>query len=299
MQIERRLIVPQKVPREPPSKFVSRDVDVQLACRLLFVDLEGLNDGRAVKTIIPQVNPRKMVRISVERGPRADNNHLPQIIVHASPAATDHILESCARIRAMTTDIYAPSAGEGIQIGQYTNSFSISLSDELLASLQISKVRVYRRSSCSTSLTRHSPQQFEDNEVAYVTGRVASLDSSTIPILEPARAAAQPHEGSKNALRGRTLGSRPKMALPQSTMIGELKLTALKARLATVGVQAELVGEGVLICGAAAKRGSASLGASVAVKKTGRGKVELEGAVSDVYYIVRKEIYGLHALVAA
>lgn len=135
--------------------------------------------------------------------------------------------------------------------------------------------------------------------MGYVTGRVASLDSSTIPILEPVRAAAQPREGTRNALRGRMLGSRPSMALPQSTMIGELKLTALKARLATVGVQAELVGEGVLICGAAAKRGSASLGDSVAVKKTGRGKVELEGAVSDVYYIVRKEIYGLHALVAA
>ena len=36
-------------------------MEVQLACRLFFVDLEGLNDGRAVKTIVPQVNPRKMV----------------------------------------------------------------------------------------------------------------------------------------------------------------------------------------------------------------------------------------------
>ena len=62
-----------------------------------------------------------------------------------------------------------------------------------------------------------------------------------------------------------------------------------------------LVGEGVLICGAAAKRGGAwdSLEDSVAVKKTGRGKVELEGAVSEVYYKVRKEVYSLHALVAA
>jgi len=51
----------QKAPRDPPSKFVSTIVEVQLACRLLFVDLEGLNDGRATKTIIPQVNPRKMV----------------------------------------------------------------------------------------------------------------------------------------------------------------------------------------------------------------------------------------------
>ena len=84
-------------------------------------------------------------------------------------------------------------------------------------------------------------------------------------------------------------------------MIGELKLTALKQRPASIGVQAELIGEGVLICGAAAKRGSTSdsLEDSVAVRKTARGRVELEGAISDVYYTVRKEIYGLHALVAA
>jgi hypothetical protein len=46
---------------EPQSKYVTSEVEVQLACRLLFVDMEGLNDGRAVKTIVPQVNPRKMV----------------------------------------------------------------------------------------------------------------------------------------------------------------------------------------------------------------------------------------------
>jgi cleavage and polyadenylation specificity factor subunit 2 len=91
------------------------------------------------------------------------------------------------------------------------------------------------------------------------------------------------------------------MPLTHSTMIGELKLTALKSRLATVGVQAELIGEGVLICGAGAKKNQVSetLEESVAVRKTARGQVELEGNVSDVYYIVRREIYNLHALVAA
>ncbi len=54
----------QKVPEEVPSKYVSTVVEVQLACRLLFVDLEGLNDGRATKTIIPKVAPRKLVSLS-------------------------------------------------------------------------------------------------------------------------------------------------------------------------------------------------------------------------------------------
>ncbi|KAJ6598875.1 beta-lactamase-like protein [Mycena vulgaris] len=254
-----------KAIQEPPSKFVTSTVEVQMACRLLFVDMEGLNDGRAVKTIVPQVNPRKM------------------IIVHAATDAADALIESCANIRAMTKDIFAPARGESVQIGQQTNSFSISISDELLASLKMST--------------------FEDNEVGYVTGRVVAHASSTIPTLEPLSDSTAPVQSkvldSKSAPR--ILGSRPTVDLPHSTMIGELKLTVLKARLATIGVPAELIGEGVLICGTAAgpMGGSDALEDSVAVRKTASGKVELEGGASQVYYTVRKEIYNLHALVAA
>lgn len=138
--------------------------------------------------------------------------------------------------------------------------------------------------------------------MGYVAGRIASLATSMIPVLQPASSASlQTQAASLQPVQVRMLGSRPKQPLPQSTMIGELKLTSLKARLAQVGVQAELVGEGVLICGAAAKKGASAdaLEDSVAVRKTGRGRVELEGSISDIYYKVRKEIYALHALVAA
>lgn len=135
-----------------------------------------------------------------------------------------------------------------------------------------------------------------------MTGRVVTHASSTIPTLEPISALA-PTQSKTPDLKSapRILGSRPTIPLPHSTMIGELKLTVLKARLAAIGVPAELIGEGVLICGTAAGKmsGSDALEDSVAVRKTASGKVELEGTVSQVYYIVRKEIYNLHALVAA
>ncbi|KAI0265838.1 beta-lactamase-like protein [Gloeopeniophorella convolvens] len=200
----------KRVPEEIPSKFVSTTTDVQLAC---------LNDSRATKTIIPKVAPRKL------------------IIVHGGPAATESLLESCANIRSMTRDIYAPAEGES----------------------------------------------FEDNEVGFVTGRITMSSSSNVPVLDPTAQTSQTKTRAASPA-SRVLGARPTQRLPHSTMIGELKLTALKARLAAVGVQAELVGEGVL---------------TVAVRKSARGHVELEGVVCDVYYKVRKEIYGLHALVAA
>jgi len=145
--------------------------------------------------------------------------------------------------------------------------------------------------------------QFEDNEVGYVTGRVVAHANSIVPILEPVSIAAKPKQSDEEQSQPqkRMLGTRPPATLPSSTMIGELKLTALKARLTTVGIQAELVGEGVLICGGSLGRDGSTneMSDPVAVRKTGSGKVELEGNVSDVYYTVRKEIYNLHALIAA
>jgi cleavage and polyadenylation specificity factor subunit 2 len=141
------------------------------------------------------------------------------------------------------------------------------------------------------SLVVHSLYQFEDNEVGFVTGRITTSASSNVPVLEPTNQASLSISRPSPAL-SREIGARPMQRLPHSTMIGELKLTALKARLVAVGVQAELIGEGVLVC----RAGDAE---AVAVRKSARGQVELEGTVCDVYYKVRREIYGLHALVSA
>lgn len=121
---------------------MTTDIDVQLACRLLFVDMEGLNDGRAVKTIVPQVNPRKMVSPLLRLNSQNDPIAMFQILVSASESATDALIESCSNIRAMTKDIYAPSLGESLQIGQQTNTFSISISEDLLLSLRMSRVSI-------------------------------------------------------------------------------------------------------------------------------------------------------------
>jgi cleavage and polyadenylation specificity factor subunit 2 len=130
-----------------------------------------------------------------------------------------------------------------------------------------------------------------------VRGLVAAHATSTIPTLEPAMSGAtRTNTAAPQTLPPRMLGLRPQGPLPNSTMIGELKLTTLKSRLASIGVQAELIGEGVLICGTGTT--DETLGGTVAVRKLGKGKIELEGTVSEVYYTVRQEIYNLHALVA-
>jgi cleavage and polyadenylation specificity factor subunit 2 len=123
------------------------------------------------------------------------------------------------------------------------------------------------------------------------------MHADATPALEPLMSGFVPKATSVHALgRKRVLGTRIPVSLPSSTLIGDLKLNALKNRLATVGIFAELVGEGVLVCG---KKGTTldNLDQAIAVRKSGRG-LEVEGAVSDIYYAVRQEVYNLHALVA-
>ena len=126
-----------------PSKFVVEQVEVPLNCQLLYVDMEGLNDGRAIKTIVPQVNPRRMVRyqhLLISRTRILIFRKPSQIIVHASEPATEALIASCSSIRTMTKEIYHPAAGETLTIGQQTNTYTIALSDQVLDNVTLSRV---------------------------------------------------------------------------------------------------------------------------------------------------------------
>lgn len=140
--------------------------------------------------------------------------------------------------------------------------------------------------------------------MGYVRGKVSLSANSSIPVLDPIVSGAGANSLSSEAVPSAADASaqssksarREPTQLTQSTIIGDLKLTVLKGRLTSLGITAEFAGEGVLVCGGASGDATASL---CAVKKTGRGQVVLEGAASDVYYTVRNEIYGLHAIIAA
>jgi cleavage and polyadenylation specificity factor subunit 2 len=81
--------------------------------------------------------------------------------------------------------------------------------------------------------------------------------------------------------------------VPRAVMIGDLKLTSLKNRLNRLGISADFAGEGILVCRGVVD-GEVD---TVAVKKTSKGQVRVEGDASTLFYAVREEIYKLHALV--
>ena len=82
--------------------------------------------------------------------------------------------------------------------------------------------------------------------------------------------------------------------VPRALMIGDLKLTSLKTRLNRLGITADFAGEGILVCRNTVDGEDEDI---VAVRKTSKGQVRVEGDASTLFYAVREEIYKLHALV--
>lgn len=51
----------QKAAPEIPSKFISDTISVDLKASVFYVDMDGIHDGQAIKTIIADLQPRKLV----------------------------------------------------------------------------------------------------------------------------------------------------------------------------------------------------------------------------------------------
>jgi len=47
---------------EEPHRFVTESINVQARCTIFAVDMEGKADGRALRTLLPNLNPKKLVR---------------------------------------------------------------------------------------------------------------------------------------------------------------------------------------------------------------------------------------------
>lgn len=161
----------------------------------------------------------------------------------------------------MTKDIYVPAMGETVKIGEHTHSYTFTLGDSLVNSVHMAP--------------------FEDFVVGHAIGTMKYHEEALVPTFEIADARAAQDNTS---------------ALPTSLYIGDMKLTALKARLIGLGLSAEFGGQGVLICWNEVNEDDGA----VAISKNNRGELNITSSLigdGDIYYTVREAVYGMHAVI--
>jgi Cft2 family RNA processing exonuclease len=44
-----------------PTKLASEDREIEVRCRVVYIDMEGLSDGRSIKNLISKVGPKQLV----------------------------------------------------------------------------------------------------------------------------------------------------------------------------------------------------------------------------------------------
>lgn len=118
--------------------------------------MDGLHDGQAIKTIIADLQPRKLV------------------VIKSTEESTRALLDFFASTTSITTDVFYPSSTDVVRIGEHVQSFSLQLGDSI------------------SGLLSGKWSKFEGYEVAMVDGKIAFATGSTVPTLEAPYVELQP-----------------------------------------------------------------------------------------------------------
>jgi len=292
-QIQKEEEAERKRKEEPPSKFVTDTVHVDLACRLEFIDMEGLGDGKALKIIVPQLEPRRVI-----------------LVESCNASDRETLKRQFSAVRGMTTDVRLPVQGETIEIGEFTFNFTVNLGEDVLGDLRFSNFQDYQVALLKARINYRAESSIAMLEAIDSTSskvkEVVEGDSQTqikAEDEEEGDQAMQQASTSSSELVEIAAEEQKEVALaeqPTTLFIGDLKLSSLKQSLAVISnpsIPSEFIGQGTLICGAGAFGGSTSQQDVVTVRKENEGEIVIEGNVSRNFYSVRDAVYALHAQV--
>ncbi|KAE8233183.1 hypothetical protein CF326_g1779 [Tilletia indica] len=314
-QIKQRKILAdrERARLAPPTKFSSETIEVAFRCKLAFVEMEGLNDGKAHKLLIPQLFPRRLVLVNGDEPTRQD------------------MLDSMRSIKGFTKEITAPTKGVTVRIGEMTHSFTVNLGDGILQALKMSRFEDYEMAHVTARVTVSADSAIPTLEVIGPNGVIAISDVLDTAAIEAAERNNEAKEAAKktitagaqepseevdqeqkagNMISKAMFASHPTRTLQPTLFIGDLRLSVLKSILARdFRIPSEFAGEGMLVCGTPASTGGRGVSAAAAAAKTteqptvtvqkeGEGRVVLEGNVGAAFYAVRRAVFGLHAQVS-
>ncbi|ROT38371.1 cleavage and polyadenylation specificity factor subunit 2 [Sodiomyces alkalinus F11] len=269
--VEEEDVVEEGEEVQGPAKLVRTTETVMVNLRIGFVDCSGLHDKRTLNNLIPLIQPRKLILVG---GTREETKTL----------ATDCRKLLAAQIGASdegVVDVFTPETGELVDASVDTNAWVVKLSDSLVRKLKWQNFRglgvvtitgqlvgeplsVEDGTSSSSSSSNKRQKTGDDtgktvgetNTEEEPDGRVQvvpTLDTLPMSMASAVRAAAQPLH------------------------VGDLRLTDLRRALQGAGFAAEFRGEGTLV-----------VNGSVAVRKTGTGKIDVEAVgVADATSVVQ------------
>ena len=270
-----------------PSKLFFQSKFVQANLGIAYLDFTGLHDQRSLSMLIPLIHPKKLILVG---GTASETSYLARELPRKQMA---YSIEESERD---SNDVFTPINDQTVDASVDTNAWSVKLSEALVRRLHWQKVKglgivtLMGHLTSTTIKDRQSPEavgrkrqkllkqeadEIKSGERATDTGELAPLlDVIPTNITAATRSVTQPLH------------------------VGDLKLADLRKLLQAAGHTAEFRGEGTLL-----------IDGLVAVRKSGTGRVEIEGGGLDLpepraqnlegsFYAVKRKIYDGLAVVA-
>jgi len=272
-----------------PSKIVFRTESVPANLRIAFVDFAGLHDQRSLSNLIPLIQPKKLVLVS---GNVWETRSL------ADDCKQKLKSDFVDKTGKMADFVFSPSNGQMIDASVDTNAWTVKLGEALVRRLHWQNVRglgvVTLMGSLEATTLEDQPadtasrkklklldaqhEESKPTDLPVASEKVPEL-TPTLDILPPSMVAAT-------------------RSVAQPLHVGDLRLADLRKILQSTGHSAEFRGEGTLL-----------IDGLVAVRKSGTGKIEVEGGgvnlpeirtrtLEGSFYAVKRNIYDGLAVIA-
>jgi cleavage and polyadenylation specificity factor subunit 2 len=281
---------------EGPARAFYDNQTVTINARIAFVDFMGLHDKRSLEMLIPLIQPQKLILVG---GMEEETSALAaecQKLLSAKPGASGPALNSAAII-------FTPANGQVIDASVDTNAWMVKLSNTLVRRLNWQHVRSLGVVALTAQLRGPEPVTAEigDNELA--GKKMKQLKNEAASSALPPTFEQGDNKASEKLEVYPLLDTLPaSMAAGTRSMarplhVGDLRLADLRKLMQSAGHIAEFRGEGTLL-----------IDKSVAVRKSGTGKIEIEataqssmgqsGRGTGSFLAVKRKIYEGLAVVA-
>ena len=272
-----------------PSKITFDTSSVQANLRIAFVDFAGLHDQRSLSNLIPLIQPKKL------------------ILVSGNPSETSSLAGDCKqKLKSETVDdpgetaayVFSPLNGQVIDASVDTNAWTVRLGEALVRRLHWQNVRGL---GVVTLMGHLEPTILEDSSVDTTSRKKLKILDAPLEESKLANVAKSPDKAPELApildvLPGNLVAATRSVAQPLH--VGDLRLADLRKILQSTGHTAEFRGEGTLL-----------IDGLVAVRKSGTGKIEVEGGGLNLpdmrarvsegsFYAVKRNIYEGLAVIA-
>lgn len=277
-------------PLTGPSKVTFETSSVQVNLRISYVDFAGLHDQRSLSMLIPLIQPRKLILVggTVSETTALADDCRQKLLTHTTGST-----------ETKSDDVLTPTIGQTVGASVDTNAWTVKLTETLVKRFRWQNVRglsVVTLTGCLAAPAEGRPQADAlskkkqkmvkgEAEAAGIDDNIPSASATapdSVPILDslpPSMAAAT-------------------RSVAQPLHVGDLRLADLRKILQSADHTAEFRGEGTLV-----------IDGRVAVRKSGTGKIEVEGGgltapesqpryVEGTFHSVKRKIYESLAIIA-